>query len=53
MILDSLNLETSEITAMNKDVGTSITYPRKIAKFNNTTVGKIDVDWLPVKVHEK
>jgi hypothetical protein len=53
MILDSLNLETSEITAMNKDVGTSITFPRRIAKFNAGTAGNIDVTWLPVAVHEK
>jgi hypothetical protein len=42
MVLDSLNLETSEITAMNKDVARSITSPRSAFKWNGT---KMAPDW--------
>jgi hypothetical protein len=37
MVLDSLNLETSEITAMNEDVARSLTSPRRIHK-----IGPVD-----------
>jgi hypothetical protein len=43
MILDSLNLETSEITAMNRDVARSITAPRSSFKYEG---GKIVPDWV-------
>jgi hypothetical protein len=35
MALDALNLETSEITAMNKDVARSLTSPRPYRKVTN------------------
>jgi hypothetical protein len=43
MILDSLNLETSEITAMNKDLASSLTSPRKYGKLAAATGGITDI----------
>jgi hypothetical protein len=43
MILDSLNLETSEITGMNEDVARSITSPRSWFKYVRAT--GIEPDW--------
>jgi hypothetical protein len=53
MILDSLNLETSEITSMNKDVQKSVTNPRRIAEFDTGPASKITVKWYPVASHDK
>jgi hypothetical protein len=39
MALDSLNLETSEITAMNKDVARSLTSPRPTRVITNDGAG--------------
>jgi hypothetical protein len=43
MALDSLNLETSEITAMNEDVARSLTSPRKCYRL--TAAGDFDEAW--------
>jgi hypothetical protein len=43
IVLDSLNLETSEITAMNEDVARSITAPRSSFKWNG---GAVEADWV-------
>jgi hypothetical protein len=55
MISDRLNLETSEITAMNKDVSNSITSPRRIAEYDDgaTNANKINVRWYPLPAHDK
>jgi hypothetical protein len=50
MILDSLNLETSEITAMNRDVANSITNPRTYAEAGAHAAGNplpILQKWFP------
>jgi hypothetical protein len=44
MILDSLNLETSEITAMNRDVARSLTSPRPHKVIDGT--GKVNDKWV-------
>jgi hypothetical protein len=44
MALDSLNLETSEITAMNEDVARSLVSPRKIARMSDNR-GTIEDAW--------
>jgi hypothetical protein len=53
MILDSLNLETSEITAMNRDVANSITNPRTYAEWDNAVANNVAVKWYPVAAHDK
>jgi hypothetical protein len=54
MILDSLNLETSEITAMNKDVSNSITNPRTYAQVAShaTALPRITNNWFPVRLSD-
>jgi hypothetical protein len=47
MVLDSLNLETSEITAMNDDVARSLTSPRKCFKLTADNV--IGESWNPAE----
>jgi hypothetical protein len=44
MALDALNLETSDITAMNEDVARSLTSPRKVARLT-TAAGTIGAAW--------
>jgi hypothetical protein len=43
MVLDSLNLETSEITAMNDDLARSLSTPRRCAKLGDDS--KFAPDW--------
>jgi hypothetical protein len=43
MALDALNLETSEITAMNEDVARSLVSPRKINKFDTAAAGGANI----------
>jgi hypothetical protein len=45
MALDSLNLETSEITAMNEDVARSLTSPRSCFKLNAGVGADLAVAW--------
>jgi hypothetical protein len=47
MVLDSLNLETSEITAMNNDVSRTFVSPRKSYKLNAAGDG-VEEAWNPV-----
>jgi hypothetical protein len=43
MVLDALNLETSEITAMNEDVARSLTSPRRM--FGTTGANTVGEKW--------